>query len=448
VAEPAARSTRRSSPSTVPLPAAGTGQRGRERRERRRRRRRALGRLAAGTAAVAAVVGLGVGAWHVVPGLRGSGTAPGDAAVDADAGGAPALVAASGTAPRALLLQEDGEGRLVGATVLAAGGRAGGDVLFVPVGTMVEVPAYGLHPLSQAHAEGGADLVRSALENLLGVSFTAADVVGPRSVTAMVEPAGSVPVDLPDALERAGDDGRITVLFERGRNEVEPDDVAALLASRGGGSELDRLVRHEAFWRGWLAALADDPSATPDEDALGGVAEVVTSLARGTVRFSVLPVEAFSMGAGSADAIYRIRPDELAGVVARVLPESAAGRGARPRVQVLNGTGAPGLVQRVQPRVLEAGGVVTLTGNADRFTHERTQVVYYRDDQLAAARAVRDALGVGDVVRHTTGIAVVDVTVVAGRDLLDGRDERVGGGDDGTGSRQAPDADGGGSTAG
>lgn len=446
MAEPADPTARRSSSSTVPLPDEGTGQRGRERRERRRRRRRAVARLGAGVAAVAAVAGLGVGAWHVVPGLSGSATTP--TAGGAGAGTAPTLAVASGSAPRALLSQEDDDGRLVGVTVLAAGGRNGGDVLFVPVGTMVEVPAYGLAPLSAAHAEGGADLVRSALENLLGVSFGATDLVGPRSVAAMVEPAGAVSVDLPDALERTGGDGRIAVLFERGRNEVEPDEVASLLASRGGGSELDRLVRHEAFWRGWLSALADDPSAAPNGDVLGDVAEVVASLAGGTVRFSVLPVEAFSTGTGSDDAIYRVRTEELVEVVARVLPESAAGRGARPRVQVLNGAGPPGLVQRVQPRVLEAGAVVTLTGNADRFDHERTQVVYYRDEQLAVARSVRDALGVGDVVRHTTGIAVVDVTVVAGRDLLAARDERVVGGDDGSGSRQAPGPDRGGSTAG
>jgi hypothetical protein len=96
----------------------------------------------------------------------------------------------------------------------------------------------------------------------------------------------------------------------------------------------------------------------------------------------------------------------------------SAGRGAeRIRVQVLNGTGTPGLAQQVQPVLAPVGAVVALSGNADRFDYETSQIVFYRDDDLDAARAVRRALGVGEVVRSLVVLDVVDLTVVIGGDF-------------------------------
>ena len=60
----------------------------------------------------------------------------------------------------------------------------------------------------------------------------------------------------------------------------------------------------------------------------------------------------------------------------------------RIRVRILNGVGAPGVAQEVQPLLVDAGGQVTLSGNADRFDYATTQVVYYDDDHRADAEAI------------------------------------------------------------
>jgi hypothetical protein len=72
----------------------------------------------------------------------------------------------------------------------------------------------------------------------------------------------------------------------------------------------------------------------------------------------------------------------------------------------------------VQPLLVDIGAQVTLSGNADRFDYATTQVVYYDDDDLDAARAVAEAIGVGEVVKSLNELAVVDVTVVVGADFL------------------------------
>jgi hypothetical protein len=130
----------------------------------------------------------------------------------------------------------------------------------------------------------------------------------------------------------------------------------------------------------------------------------------------VLPVEAVA-GIGGDDELYRVQPDALSTLVERLFP-GASPVAERIRVRILNGVGAPGLAQRVQPLLVEAGGEVTLSGNADRFDYQTTQVVYYDDARLDAARAIRDAIGVGEVVKSLTPLDVVDVTIVVGADFV------------------------------
>jgi hypothetical protein len=86
-------------------------------------------------------------------------------------------------------------------------------------------------------------------------------------------------------------------------------------------------------------------------------------------------------------------------------------------VQVLNGTGEPGLARDVTVALVPAGAEVVVVDNADRFDYSVTQVVYYDRDEQARAQAVRDALGTGEIVLSRNRLDVVDVTVVVGRDF-------------------------------
>ena len=339
----------------------------------------------------------------------------------------PAAPATSGTSvvppagpvpPRALLVQQDAAGGVASVTVAAVGpGGAGGSMVFLPVGTMVEVPSFGLNPLREAFALGGVELLQQSAENLLGIAFDVVAVVSPDELVELVGPAGALRVDLPRAVEEVTGAGRIETVFPAGPVDVAPGDVPSLLERRGTGSDLDRLVRHQAFWESWLGALGEDPRTRPAASAAGGWGEVLASLASGPVGYDLLPVEVLAAGTGSDDDLYAVQAEEVRALVQEVAPGAVAGAADRVRVQVLNGTGTPGLAQEVQPALAPAGAVVTLTGNADRFDYATTQVVFYRDEHLDAARAVQRALGVGEVVRSLVVLDVVDVTVVIGADF-------------------------------
>ena len=414
-------------PDRAELPETASGDR-RERRNRRRTKRRHARRVGA-VVLVLALAG-GAVAYFVVREPPASGTsellpvAIEEPKVDVGTSSPttsvpPPTPAAEGESPRALLVQQAADGSVSGLAVLAvdASGR-GGHVVFLPAGSLVEVPSFGIDSLRDAFTLGGFPLVQSSVENLLGVSFDAVSLVGSKQLAGALAPVGVLTVDVPAPVEAVSPEGRVSVLWPAGRVAVSPDEAAPLLEAPGQGSDLDRLVRHQRFWEAWLAAVTRvGDGGLPPESAMGELGELIGALAAGNVTYEVLPVESVATGTAEDGDLWSVRTDELAALIRRVAPEASPPE-ARIRVQVLNGTGEPGVAQIVQPLLVPAGASVSLTGNADRFDYPTTQVVFYDDADRASAEAIRAALGVGEVVKSLTPLSVVDVTVVVGADLL------------------------------
>lgn len=381
-------------------------------------------------AAAVALVAFGLSSWRSV---TNDGAAVDD---DLTTTSTPPLDPAPAAGPSGLLVHAGADGEVVALTVLATRAvGAGGEILFVPAGSMVEVPSYGLDTFRAASSAGGLTLVQQSLENLLGVQFDEVALVGPAEVVSLVAPAGPLDVELGEAVEEVTGAGRVETHFPVGTAEVAPERVPELLELEGSGTELDLLVRHQAFWESWLDAV-DGLGAPPGDGAVGGdddstvaggvlpsalqgIDGLVRRLAGGEVGFTLLPVAAVTTSLEDQGDVFRVSDAELPRVVARLFPGRPSDAEARFSVQVLNGTGQPGLAQLVQPELVPAGGQVTLTDNADRFDYRTTSIVYYQDTDAASALAVRDALGVGEVVRsRAAGRGVVTVTVVVGADFL------------------------------
>jgi len=317
-------------------------------------------------------------------------------------------------APPVLLAQQEASGRASSITVLVPSGSGGGTVVFVPPGTMTEVVSLGLEPVGRSLELGGPPRLQATVENLLGVRLGGITAVDDPGLSLLLRPAGPLSVDVPERVEQVRDGGRVEVLYPAGRIQLDPADAPRFLAVKGRTSDLARLARHQAFWESWLAALRRQPAAVPAQPPELG--QAVAALVRGEVRSRVLPVESFG-AAGEEGELYRVREAEVRRLVAGVFPPTARpGAGERPRVQILNGTGAVGLAEAVRNRIGPAYDV-RFTGNAATFDQERTQVVFYRPSQMEAAQRLRDALGVGELVRALRPLDVVDVTVVVGRDF-------------------------------
>lgn len=386
--------------ATIPLPE--TRRTGRSRRDQRRKRQRRKRSLRY-TAAVAA----GVLVALFVVGRLVSDVAS-DKGDDPRVGATPAAP----PPPAVLIAQRDAAGQAVSLFVVApAVGGKGGTLVLLPPGTMAEVASLDLQPLGQVLGMGGPSRLQATVQNLLGTPVGEVHVLDDAAVTALVAPAAPITVDIPERVEQVDARGTVEVLFESGPVEVAAADVPRLLAVRGRGTDLSRMARHQAFWDAWLAKVKDG-KAVPDQPPT--LAVLLRGMAAGPVRTRSLPVD--PLGTGADGQLYQVDRVGLAELRTTLSPNGHAEANARPVVQILNGTGAVQLAQRVADK-LGTAVEVKLTGNAARFDYNETQVVFYDRAKQAEAQRVRDALGVGKLVFSRNPLDVVDVTIIVGKDF-------------------------------
>ena len=96
-------------------------------------------------------------------------------------------------------------------------------------------------------------------------------------------------------------------------------------------------------------------------------------------------------------------------------PEGLPSPGNRIRVEVLNGSGVPGLAAQVRDLLRDHGFDVVYFGNAPSFDEEVSSVVD-RAGGGDGARGVAEVLGITEVTQASDPDLLLDVTVVLGRD--------------------------------
>ncbi len=288
-------------------------------------------------------------------------------------------------------------------------------VLLFPVATQVEVPSLGPTELADLPNDGDRSLLATTVENLLGVKVDKTVVVGDAGLNAALAPAAPLTVELGKDVEFAG---TTEAPIPQGTEKLPTGAAARMLVARQTGSELDRLVTVQDVLDAWMQRLRSSSIAKSTLQVQPGLAAIVAAsgAAPGDRRVDTLPVESVTTGGTER---FEPRPADIKRYVASAFPNASLTVGkSRPRVEILNGTGAVGLAQTIASRIVPAGGQVTLSGNVANFGLEDTQIVYYRPGDRAAAQRLLKALGCGALKKANTAIGVVDVTILAGADCF------------------------------
>lgn len=332
---------------------------------------------------------------------------------DPAAPGFEALVESTPT----LAVLHDLDEQLVAITVLSLPdpGGAGGGVVFVPTRVVDELPLFGVTTLATAYDLGAAPQTQAEMVgDLLGVGIDDVVVVDADRWAGLLAPVAPLEIDNPTDVAVDGE-----VLFPEGPLSLDVDEVGPFLEARGDDeSDLARLYRHELLWRAWLDAVgAAGGEGTVPGELESGLGRFVPHLAAGAVRMATVPVERTDSAEWGEEPAFL--PDEtgIEALVAELVPFPRSPRpGERERVRVLNGTDDVDAGRRVAPGLPPLGLEVVIVGNARRLDHEQTTIAYAHPGAEAAARDVRDLLGVGDVILDPRPSDVVEITVTLGAD--------------------------------
>lgn len=303
-------------------------------------------------------------------------------------------------------------------------GGANATAVLIPPGTLVEVPSLGTYQVAMLPNLGDEQLMRTAIENALGVHLDSIAVVTDETLAAAMAPAATIEIDLHRPIRV--DDERGSLSLPAGQQELSAAEAMRLITADPGQGAFDRLVVGQAVLDGWRDALAEPGVAASTLDVVPELAPLAAA-ARSQMRFEALPVAQLS--AAPDEELFSIERDEVRQTMADEFGWALFGSdGVRPRVELLNGTGAAGVTRTVANAVVPAGGEVTLTGNVPGFGVETTQVVYYRDEARDDAERMIESLGLGTLAVADVPLGVIDLTIVIGADYP-GAEPPVDGGD-------------------
>jgi hypothetical protein len=313
--------------------------------------------------------------------------------------------------PDTILFAHRGGDQRIDLLVMAGTDGGRGSVLLLPTGTQVEVPSLGPLALADLPADADPSLLPTTVENLLGVRVVRSVTLDDASLAAILTAAEPIPVELQRA---AVFDDASGGEFPAGAHEVSGGDASRLLVSTQAGNELDRLITVQDVFDGWLTRLRTRGIAQRTVEYDPALEALVRVARANEHQTDTLPVEETITGEGGR---FTPRDEDLARYIPDAFGNALLGRGVgRPRVEILNGTGAVGLAQAIAGQVVPAGAHVTLSGNVNGFGVADTQVVYYRDADRKEAQRLLASMDCGTLKKASSAIGVVDVTIIAGAD--------------------------------
>ena len=344
---------------------------------------------------------------------------------DGAGGAAPAVdPTGAGLQQRTLLLVvDDAQGR-VGAAALVAVGDDQVDQVLLPENLLLTVAdARQAVPLSQA-ATIGLDSLERGVEDSLAVRVDTSLALSAEELTAVVDGAGGVLVDVQEQVSgnvAVGADQRLagTQALEYATTEVEGQPLESRLSRFG--EVLTALLAALPEEAGEVDALLAGAGASTDHAAAELLAEASALAAEDEVASGVLPTRELAGDQQQAlrgpddDAARAELDSRLAG--AR-LPQSELGE---VQVVVRDGVGRPGLVADARDRLVEAGLRYSGGGNTESFDVAATAVLVPEDtpEERARGQAVVDALGAGSLAVSGLESLDTDVVVILGTDFAD-----------------------------
>lgn len=400
----------------------GTGP-GRPRRPRRARGRTVWWQLGTTVGFAVLLVAL------AVVGYRASLSITGGGASKVTDPKAPGYVAEVRPTPVDLVAVTAEDGSLASVLIVTTPPSGSGGTVSVLPATVAAGPGTDNHYLSlkAVFAEGGIDELRSQLGAGMTFGFTSAEQLPASMLKAVAGLAGPITVPNVDNLVDSPDRGKLevdqateVVRYKAGDVRLTPEQIAPFLAFDGLGEAPDsQLLRHETVWQQLLGALkGKDVSRVSDDGApadKGATTDLLSQLVGGDVTYETVPTAPRPIP-GTIFTAFIPDPAALPTFVSRVVPfPSSAFPGQRARVELLNGTRNKDAALLVAPKVVAAGGEISLLGNADSFDVDDTRVEYLAPEARQAAEQIAETLGV-KATEAGTRSGGVDVRVVVGRD--------------------------------
>ena len=322
----------------------------------------------------------------------------------------------------------------------------GGSVLVIPPNLLTMVVPGGPQEITNAlestpNSPASEKLI-ATLENLLGIQVGSSISVNYLGLESLLDGVGPVTVNLPTQITPA--QGSPGESFGPGPTSVAPSQVGDFISDTSGGGSVEQLARIGQLFNGWVNAIRTQGSSrqntTSSQPGSGGststgvgsqvpgagmVAKYLDDLAKGTPEIEVIPATEIAAPTQGAPQEFQFDQAQYETLAPGLYPDQAFTYRNRPKVQLLNGTGALGVDEQGILRIVPYAQV-TLTGNACTtqssgqqacFGYNHTEIITYDKTGVQDAAKVQRMLGLGTILHSYNPGGIVDMTVIIGADF-------------------------------
>ncbi len=320
----------------------------------------------------------------------------------------------------------------------------------IPRDTYVEIPGYRDGKINSAHAHGGPDLTRQVVSNLLGTPidyYVKTDVEG---LVKVVDLLGGVYIVVDKDMNYDDNWGNLHIHIKGKPGEKQLlngtdamgyvrfrhdayGDTGYTYDKQGNKVPTGRVVRQQQFFKSLAnrvlnlpnkrarAALLkkayDNKYIDSDLNAIdwAGIVDYFKDADPEKMHMDVLPGEPKMIGHASC---YAANKEEIPKVVALNMDFIGNPEEKDIAVQVLNGSGLPGIAKSASDRLKSAGFQVSDTGNAPNFEYPKAIIIKRIKDNDGAVERIARLFNSQDIREETPTQGQPEVTVIVGKDYV------------------------------
>ncbi len=126
-------------------------------------------------------------------------------------------------------------------------------VLSIPRDTWVRIPHHGMSKINAANANGGPELAKETVTNLLNMQIDHYVVLNVHGLVALVDEIGGITIDIPKKMKYSDDTAKLYINLEPGMRKLNGNQAMGFVRFRHDGlGDIGRVQRQELFIRAVL----------------------------------------------------------------------------------------------------------------------------------------------------------------------------------------------------
>ncbi len=296
------------------------------------------------------------------------------------------------------------------------------NALSIPRDTRAQIPGKGETKINAAYAYGGPKLTVATVRNFLGVPIDYYVKLGPESFARIIDALGGIEIDVEKNMKYRDWWGGLDINLKRGHQLLDGRRAADYIRYRADATaDIGRVARQQKMLMALFQKVKTPATLVHAPQLLRAVAtNTQTNLSMGEmimlgmfgVRLKSTDIHTTTLPGSASQAFWEADRAKMRPLIAEMFYGVDQATLAATGIEVINGSGVPGLARKTAQRLQQLGFNIVRIDSVTTVTD--TTTIIDRSGRPQVARLLAEVLGHGRIQRASGSGA--DITLVLARD--------------------------------